>query len=263
MKILLTLLLLVPNLSWGSEEKARELYVKAEVEFGQSGCSILEFKKQISEVSFMTNELLAINELNDTNSIKLRLIDLIRNNFNPTIDYFDKCIDPYLISVQPKYEKIVNDYPSTEVALTIIRKNDYVTKEEADEIKKLFLTMKDHIDYFKEVLDINDTTDQIEYTLNNCIKVKGQDTKITSKTDYWHTWSYKITYENSCPINFSAVPSFTFLDSDEFILHEAFIFENIIIPANSTKIARGTEDLRKDVSIQVSMTSSGLSQSPY
>ena len=119
-------MLLIPGLSWSSEEKARELYVKAEVEFNQSGCSISEFKK-ISEAKLL-NKITNLLELSDVNSIKLGLIDLIKNDFDPSIGYFDKCLDPYLKSIQPNYEKIVTNYPSTELALTI-RNNDYVTKK--------------------------------------------------------------------------------------------------------------------------------------
>jgi hypothetical protein len=74
MKTLLTLLLLIPSLSWGSEEKARELYVKAEVEFNQSGCSISEFKRKISDAKLINIKLLNLSELSDVNSIKKGLI---------------------------------------------------------------------------------------------------------------------------------------------------------------------------------------------
>ena len=263
MKTLLILFLLIPILSWGSEEKARELYVKADVEFKQSGCSIFKFKNKVTKVDLITNEILALIELNDPYALKLGLIDLFQNTINPTFDYFDKCMGPYLVSVQPRYEKIVTNYPNTETAMTIIRNNDFVTKEEAQSLKITYLTTKDQINDLKEILDINEYDNQIDYTLNNCIKVIDQNTKIINRTDYWDTWSYKIIYENSCPVNFSAIPTFTFLDSDEFILHEAFIFEKIVIPANSKRTARGTEELEKEVSNQVSMTSSGLNKSPY
>lgn len=38
MKLIITLLLLIPSLSWGSEQKARELYVKAKSDLINSGC---------------------------------------------------------------------------------------------------------------------------------------------------------------------------------------------------------------------------------
>ena len=51
-----------------------------------------------------------------------------------TVLFFERCAQPFLDEVITRYEKIVIDYPSTEVAYKIIERGDYISSEEAKQI---------------------------------------------------------------------------------------------------------------------------------
>ena len=77
MKTLLALLLLIPSLSWGSEKKARELYVKAKSDLLNNGC---EFEILAGKFASM---------IYDTN-------DLVTSEISPLMDELKKCGNYYI-----------------------------------------------------------------------------------------------------------------------------------------------------------------------
>ena len=109
MKILLVLLLLIPSLSWGSEKKARELYVKAKSDLLNNGC---EFEILAGKFASM---------IYDTN-------DLVTSEISPLMDELKKCGNYYIENTLPVFDKIINEYPETEVAYNLMSGEEYISE---------------------------------------------------------------------------------------------------------------------------------------
>ena len=56
-------------------------------------------------------------------------------------------------------------------------------------------------------------------------------------------YSWMISYANSCDKDIIGTPTFSFLDKDKLILHEAMIYNPVLIPAKGSYNAKGTEML--------------------
>ncbi len=107
----------------------------------------------------------------------------------------------------------------------------------------------------------NQKSNQKEYSLSECLKVVDQKISITEKNSVYHEYSWIIEYENSCPVDFIGIPEITFLDKDEFTLHESSIYEPIKVTANAKTKARGQEMITPEKSLRVSFTSAGFKSS--
>ena len=110
MKKLLILLLLVPSLSWGDEKNARELYVNAKSNLMNNGC---DFELIFTQITDLLLDL-------DTSDVKNTL--QIANEVINCGNYYKK-------NTLPVFDKIINDYPSTEVAYNLMNGNEYLSKE--------------------------------------------------------------------------------------------------------------------------------------
>jgi len=113
MKFLLALLLLIPSLSWGSEEKARELYVKAKTDLMKNGCNF----------ELLSSRL--VNLIVDTYPKSEGSVENMIETVNEVLD----CGKFYKENTMPIFDKIINDYPSTEVAYDLISSDEYVNRE--------------------------------------------------------------------------------------------------------------------------------------
>ena len=92
------------------------------------------------------------------------------------------------------------------------------------------------------------TTDENKTKLSECIKIDDIKTSIINDERYneyfpYVEYSWMISYSNSCDKDISGTPTFSFLDKDGLILHDALIFQPIIIPAKGSYNAKGTETL--------------------
>ncbi len=171
MKTLLALLLLIPSLSWGSEEKARKLYVQSEIEFKKKGCSINEFKSHIGKVSTFVFQ---VNLMTETNYTKNEVIDLI-TDIGDTVLFFERCAQPFLDEVVTRYEKIVIDYPSTEVAYKIIERGDYISSEEAKQITDVVSSISKNYKNIKIKYGIKDKMEKKDELIDFKAKDVEQD----------------------------------------------------------------------------------------
>ena len=82
--------------------------------------------------------------------------------------------------------------------------------------------------------------------LNKCIKIEDIKTSVITdeRTNEFYPYveySYKISYSNSCDKDIYGTPTLSFLDKDKLILQEATIYEPVLIPANGSYEAKGTE----------------------
>lgn len=148
MKTLLTLILLIPSLVWGSEKKARELYVQAEIEFKKRGCSADIYRQNIQSLRLTALEV----AFSGADNLSLEEIKSIIMEFEEPINYFQKCTDAYLKEIQPRYEKIVEDYSDTEVAYKIVASGEYLSKNEAEQIPDMLNKLKNVFDNAKSKL---------------------------------------------------------------------------------------------------------------
>lgn len=112
MKLLITSLLLIPILSWGSEQKARELYVKAKTNFLQNGCDF----EGISDELF--------NLVSNYETEEITKDSLISN-----LSMFLDCAYFYRDNTLPSYQQIIDKYPGTEVAYTLVSSDEYVSEK--------------------------------------------------------------------------------------------------------------------------------------
>tara|TARA_Y100000294_G_C8382648_1_gene267428 strand:+ start:111 stop:563 length:453 start_codon:yes stop_codon:yes gene_type:complete len=130
-----------------------------------------------------------------------------------------------------------------------------------DQIEKLLqpLELLNNSENSKKKNDEN--SNEKKYTLNECLKVIDQKISITEKNTVYHEYSWIIEYQNSCPVDFIGYPEITFLDKDEFNLHESSVYDPIKIPANGKTKARGQEMISPEKSMRVSITSAGFKSS--
>ena len=101
-------------------------------------------------------------------------------------------------------------------------------------------------------------------TMKECLKVTDQKVSVIESNDTFVNYAWIIDYSNSCDIDFTGYPSLEFLDESGFILHKTMFPDKILIPANNTAKAKGTE-LISPVSKadRISSTSAGLSRSQF
>ena len=109
MKILLTLLLLIPSLSLGSEKKARELYVNAKADLIKNGCGFEMLISQFSEIVY------------DIDNVEFEEI-------YPLIEVLKKCGNHYKDNTLPVFDKIISDYADTEVAYNLLSGDEYISE---------------------------------------------------------------------------------------------------------------------------------------
>ena len=109
MKILLTLILLIPSLVWGSEQKARELYVNAKADLLKNGCGFEMLISQFGEIVY---------DLDNVNIEKI----------NPLIEELKKCGYYYKDNTLPVFDKIISDYADTEVAYNLMSGEEYISE---------------------------------------------------------------------------------------------------------------------------------------
>ena len=107
----------------------------------------------------------------------------------------------------------------------------------------------------------SDTTEENTTELTECIKIDDLKTSIINddrSNSYFPNveYSWMITYSNSCDKDISGTPTFSFLDKDGLILHDATIFQPILIPAKGSYNAKGTEMLMSKEKIDRLHTSS-------
>lgn len=84
--------------------------------------------------------------------------------------------------------------------------------------------------------------------LNKCIKINDIKTSVINDERYneffpYVEYSWMISYSNSCDKDIVGTPTFSFLDKDKLILHEAMIYNPVLIPAKGSYNAKGTEML--------------------
>lgn len=106
------MLFFIPSLVWGSEQKARELYVKAKTNFLQNGCDF----EGISDELF--------NLVSNYEAEELTKDSLISN-----LSMFLDCAYFYRDNTLPSYQEIIDKYPSTEVAYTLVSSDEYVSEK--------------------------------------------------------------------------------------------------------------------------------------
>ena len=105
-------MLLIPSLSLGSEQKARELYVKAKTNFLQNGCDF----EGISDELF--------NLVSNYETEELTKDSLVSN-----LSMFLDCAYFYRDNTLPSYQEIIDKYPGTEVAYTLVSSDEYVSEK--------------------------------------------------------------------------------------------------------------------------------------
>ena len=91
-------------------------------------------------------------------------------------------------------------------------------------------------------------TDENKTKLSECVKIDNIKTSIINDERYneyfpYVEYSWMISYSNSCDDDISGIPTFSFLDKDGLILHDATIYRPILIPAKGSYNAKGTETL--------------------
>ena len=109
MKTLLTLLLLIPSLSWGSEKKARELYVNAKADLMKNGCGFEMLVSKFGEAVY------------DIDNVDVKEI-------SPLIEELKKCGYYYKDNTLPVFDKIISDYADTEVAYNLMSGEEYISE---------------------------------------------------------------------------------------------------------------------------------------
>ena len=109
MKTLLALLLIIPSLSWASEQKARELYVKAKSDLMNKGCEFEMLASKFGSMVYGTN-------------------DVEKSELPPLINELKKCGYYYKENTLPIFDEIINEYPETEVAYNLMSGEEYISE---------------------------------------------------------------------------------------------------------------------------------------
>ena len=109
MKTFLALLLLIPSLSWGSEKKARELYVNAKADLMKNGCGFEMLVSKFGEAVY------------DIDNVDVKEI-------SPLIEELKKCGYYYKDNTLPVFDKIISDYADTEVAYNLMSGEEYISE---------------------------------------------------------------------------------------------------------------------------------------
>ena len=121
-----------------------------------------------------------------------------------------------------------------------------------DDIEKRLEKIEELLKPLISLSDSNNTSsitaDENKTKLSECIKIDDIKTSIINderNNEYFPyvEYSWMISYSNSCDKDISGTPTFSFLDKDGLILHDALIFQAIIIPAKGSYNAKGTETL--------------------
>ena len=115
MKKFFILFLFISSLSWGSEEKAREMYVKAKSDLLKNSCDLDLIATKFTGLLF---------NIEPTTEI----------NLAEMIDELKICGNYYKNNTLPVFENIIQNYPSTEVAYNLMSSNEYVSAEFLDAI---------------------------------------------------------------------------------------------------------------------------------
>ena len=109
MRTLLALLLLIPSLSWGSEKKARELYVNAKADLMKNGCGFEMLVSKFGEIVY------------DIDNVDVKEI-------SPLVEELKKCGYYYKDNTLPVFDKIISDYADTEVAYNLMSGEEYISE---------------------------------------------------------------------------------------------------------------------------------------
>ncbi len=175
-KKLIFVLLIFPNLMFGSEKEARKLFIEADILFNEAGCNITEIKKTIAEISYssMSNKISSImDNYPYTNSVDGIL--LISN----AIENFQNCWDIYKNLVNPKHLKIITDYPDTEVAYDLISNNNFIYEKDINSVDDSIENLTKIIDNFflnldQEIINEIENTNKNEMTVSEMNKLYNQ-----------------------------------------------------------------------------------------
>ena len=152
MKKLLILLLLVPSLSWGDEKNARELYVNAKSNLMNNGC---DFELIFTQITDLLLDL-------DTSDVKNTL--QIANEVINCGNYYKK-------NTLPVFDKIINDYPSTEVAYNLMNGNEYLSKEYINTVLKF---IEYGVSNLSPVIPMTDTEiNDLKKQLYSCLEINN------------------------------------------------------------------------------------------
>lgn len=195
MKLLFILLLLIPNLSLGDEKEARKLFVDAELESQEAGCSVTDFKSLQGDISlFLVDNVF----FEVTHSSKMDLYEKIY----PTIGKLKKCWKVYKEIVQPKYTEIVKEHSDTTVAYDLVLKNNYLSENDILETDKRIDKLLDELEMWKNTLSkeeyqeitnpseeplTNEEIKKLQTQLQGCLKfptginLKDEGTEITAE----------------------------------------------------------------------------------
>jgi len=115
LKKILILLLFIPSLCWSSEEKAREMYVKAKSDLLKNSCDLDLIATKFTGLYLETEPITEINIAELIDEVKI-------------------CGNYYKNNTLPVFEYIIQNYPSTEVAYNLMSSNEYVSAELIDAI---------------------------------------------------------------------------------------------------------------------------------
>ena len=149
MKALLALLLLIPSLSWGSEEKARKLFVDASLEFGNRNCDLQLFKTSLLELMFLIQKAERYKDTVNDKELLLNEGKKLVKEGNRILEDINPCIDPYIEEVATRYDMIIKEHPSSEVAYELLKSNEYVSVADAKEFKFILKDIGEKLDTFK------------------------------------------------------------------------------------------------------------------
>ena len=162
MKFILILFLLIPNLSWGSEKKAREIFVNAKKDYATTGCTSADlFKNQKEITEFVTDLVLGISKKT------LTVVKGSVMHYQEELDEKIVCYKAYLEVLAPAYNQIIDKFPETEVAYNIMTSGEYIANNQVEiinqnlklissKLKELDEELKDEAKSFKVDKDILD-----------------------------------------------------------------------------------------------------------
>ena len=109
MKFVLCIILFLPNLLFGNEQEARELYVKAKTDLMNNGCDFETLGTNLSLVMF------DLEVKDDEKTLSL-------------VNEIALCGQYYKENTLPIFDKIINEYPSSQVAYDLLKGDEYLSE---------------------------------------------------------------------------------------------------------------------------------------
>ena len=128
---------------------------------------------------------------------------------------------------------------------TVSQRLDAIEKrlEKIEELLNPLFLLKENVNSLNTKVD-----KEQQEKLNSCIKINDIKNSVINDERYneffpYVEYSWMISYSNSCDKDVIGTPTFSFLDKDKLILHEAMILNPVLIPAKGSYNAKGTEML--------------------